>query len=217
MTLVNNWIYLTFNRTVLIQNINKQKAQKARKISIISKWQVHQKEDDLKSGIIKALKSDGEYLPRNVPISLINFAKSHLHRISIRCRIPANNDNLLKFCASCAIHHRKLAGQGSYRRIALTTLTAKNQEFDHVHVIWDDHVLGGYSEDRQRRHLYNAITRAKCSCKVVVIGDAGNINNHPVLSLLGKVREPMGRKQMLGTKKLLGKKKDPKSHKRGYV
>jgi superfamily I DNA/RNA helicase len=67
-----------------------------------------------------------------------------------------------------AIHHRTRA----FRRIrdggvrAMTIHQAKNREFDSVIVLWPYQVVG--SDDRKRRLLYNAITRAKRQALVVV-------------------------------------------------
>ena len=66
------------------------------------------------------------------------------------------------------IHQRSRA----YRRVrdggvrAMTIHQAKNREFDSVIVLWPYEVAG--SADRQRRLLYNAITRAKRQALVVV-------------------------------------------------
>jgi hypothetical protein len=49
---------------------------------------------------------------------------------------------------------------------AMTIQQAKNQEFDHVIVLWPYTVPR--DEDQRRRLLYNAITRAKRSCLVLV-------------------------------------------------
>lgn len=49
---------------------------------------------------------------------------------------------------------------------AMTIQQAKNQEFDHVVVIWPYTVPN--DDDQKRRLLYNAITRAKKSCLVLV-------------------------------------------------
>ena len=66
------------------------------------------------------------------------------------------------------IHQRSRA----YRRVrsrgvrAMTIHQAKNREFDSVIVLWPYEVAG--SVDRQRRLLYNAITRAKRQAVIVV-------------------------------------------------
>jgi hypothetical protein len=66
------------------------------------------------------------------------------------------------------IHHRSRA----FRRLlergvrAMTIHQAKNREFESVIVLWPYEVAG--SADRQRRLLYNAITRAKRQALVIV-------------------------------------------------
>lgn len=73
------------------------------------------------------------------------------------------------------IHQQvRLANQRSraYRRVreqrvrAMTIHQAKNREFDSVIVLWPYEVAGG--ADRQRRLLYNAVTRAKRQAVVIV-------------------------------------------------
>jgi hypothetical protein len=49
---------------------------------------------------------------------------------------------------------------------AMTIQQAKNREFDHVIIVWPYTVPNG--DERRRRLLYNAITRAKRSCLVLV-------------------------------------------------
>ena len=69
---------------------------------------------------------------------------------------------------------RAFAAQRRYRSrfdgqfIAMTIQQAKNREFDHVVVIWPYRVPN--DEEQKRRLLYNAITRARRSCLVLVQG-----------------------------------------------
>ena len=71
-------------------------------------------------------------------------------------------------CEARRIHQRSRA----YRRVrgggvrAMTIHQAKNREFHSVIVLWPYEVAG--TVERQRRLLYNAITRAKCRVLVVV-------------------------------------------------
>lgn len=58
---------------------------------------------------------------------------------------------------------RELSG---YR--VMTIQRAKNREFRHVLVLWPHSVMG--EPEHQRRLLYNAVTRAKDMCSVVVFG-----------------------------------------------
>jgi superfamily I DNA/RNA helicase len=72
------------------------------------------------------------------------------------------------------------------RRYEVTTVHgAKNREFDHVFVFWGYKVQPG--QDNQRKLLYNAITRAKKSCVLLVQRQNEQaIVSDPVLRLLGQ-------------------------------
>ncbi|WP_346383459.1 ATP-dependent helicase [Aquidulcibacter sp.] len=61
---------------------------------------------------------------------------------------------------------RQFGGQRDPALSAMTIHQAKNREFDHVVVIWPHRVPNG--DDQRRRLLYNAITRARRSCTVLV-------------------------------------------------
>jgi superfamily I DNA/RNA helicase len=50
--------------------------------------------------------------------------------------------------------------------VAMTVQQAKNREFEHVVVIWPYTIPN--DDDQKRRLLYNAITRARRSCLVLV-------------------------------------------------
>lgn len=61
---------------------------------------------------------------------------------------------------------RQFGGRREARFSAMTIHQAKNREFDHVVVIWPHRVRNG--DDQRRRLLYNAITRARRRCTVLV-------------------------------------------------
>ncbi|WP_244222678.1 ATP-binding domain-containing protein [Cupriavidus lacunae] len=65
--------------------------------------------------------------------------------------------------------HRARAYKSDLGRRALTVHQAKNREFDGVIVIWPYTV--GSDDEGKRRLLYNAVTRAKNWCFVVVQGE----------------------------------------------
>lgn len=71
--------------------------------------------------------------------------------------------SVLDKCAASTRHFRRTAYGGP---LAMTIHQAKNREFDHVVVVWP-YQVGGDADDK-RRLLYNAITRAKASCLVLV-------------------------------------------------
>lgn len=63
---------------------------------------------------------------------------------------------------------RQHGRQATQRYAAMTVHQAKNREFDGVVVVWPFTVAG--DADQKRRLLYNAVTRAKLWCTVVVQG-----------------------------------------------
>ena len=73
---------------------------------------------------------------------------------------------------------RQHGGSPSRRFTAMTVHQAKNREFDGVVVIWPHTVAG--SVDQKRRLLYNAVTRARKWCNVIV--QSQNIRNAPPFS-----------------------------------
>ena len=86
--------------------------------------------------------------------------------------------------ARLSAHNALAFGRGSPRFQVLTVHGAKNREFDHVFVFWG-YKSAGWPAEQQRRLLYNAVTRAKSDCTVLVVGNQVRIQSDPVLSLLG--------------------------------
>jgi superfamily I DNA/RNA helicase len=92
----------------------------------------------------------------------------------------------MQFVVNSFIQSRRFVESRPMKFEATTVHGAKNREFDYVYVVWDTNLCSNYSDEQKRRLLYNAITRAKKSCVVVVIGNKKMIKSCPVLSLLGK-------------------------------
>jgi superfamily I DNA/RNA helicase len=86
--------------------------------------------------------------------------------------------------AKLAIHNVRAFGRGSPRFQVLTVHGAKNREFDHVFVFWG-YKNAGWSVQQQRKLLYNAVTRARVDCTVLVLGDMHRTEGDPVINLLG--------------------------------
>jgi len=61
---------------------------------------------------------------------------------------------------------RRIRRQSASNYVAMTIQQAKNQEFDHVVIVWPHTVPN--NNEQKRRLLYNAITRARRSCLVLV-------------------------------------------------
>jgi superfamily I DNA and RNA helicase len=84
------------------------------------------------------------------------------------------------------ISYRRAYSHSGAKRIVTTVHGAKNREFDHVVLLWNPFSTNRWSEDAQRRLLYNGITRAKKTCRVLWVGREEDALRHPVFSLLGQ-------------------------------
>jgi len=98
--------------------------------------------------------------------------------------IQAITHELVVQFARLSAHNALAFGRSSPRFQVLTVHGAKNREFDHVFVFWG-YKSAGWPVEQQRRLLYNAVTRAKSDCTVLVVGNQGRIQRDSVLSLLG--------------------------------
>lgn len=73
----------------------------------------------------------------------------------------------IQACIKRSFAHRKMHNSASQNSVmAMTVHGAKNREFDNVIILWPASTTG--SEDQKRRLLYNAITRAKDRCLILV-------------------------------------------------
>jgi superfamily I DNA/RNA helicase len=91
------------------------------------------------------------------------------------------------------VHERRAYCGHSPKRIVTTVHGAKNREFDNVVILWSYKVPP--DQEQQRRLLYNAVTRAKQKCMVLVLGDIRRALKDPGLSLLGKPKPAFPKKQ----------------------
>ena len=69
----------------------------------------------------------------------------------------------------------------------MTIHQAKNREFDNVFVVWPYTVPA--DSEYKRRLLYNAITRSRANCMVLVRGNLKRIQADDVLRLIGQAKE----------------------------
>lgn len=83
------------------------------------------------------------------------------------------------------VHEQRAYWSSSSSRTVTTVHGAKNREFDNVVILWNPFSVGKWNADEQRRLLYNAVTRSRKNCIVLVMGNEKNVRNDPVLSLLG--------------------------------
>jgi superfamily I DNA/RNA helicase len=77
----------------------------------------------------------------------------------------ALNEKILNFYHNRRVYKRYKEN----KKQVLTIHQAKNREFDNVIILWTFGIAHGASEEYLRKLLYNAITRAKCTCTVILI------------------------------------------------
>ncbi len=75
-------------------------------------------------------------------------------------------EELIHFIQTCFSRRKRRRLPEKIGKTAMTIHGAKNREFDNVIVLWPASVQG--SEDQKRRLLYNAVTRSKEKCLVIV-------------------------------------------------
>ncbi len=82
------------------------------------------------------------------------------------------------------VHEKHAHGSSVPKMWTVTTVHgAKNREYDNVFVLWTYRIPP--DPNQQRKLLYNAVTRAKESCTVLILGPEKREIEDPVLSLLG--------------------------------
>lgn len=83
-----------------------------------------------------------------------------------RAKITFSRDEVVRIIEQ-VFSQRRRQGQGQGQRWSgMTVHGAKNREFDNVIVLWPAAITG--SDEQRRRLLYNAVTRAKYRCLVLV-------------------------------------------------
>ena len=135
--------------------------------------------------------STGDALERCAAIEELSIRENVCGWIARRKRIAGqtelSREELEAAVSSAFNNQRRFQRRGNVRRQAMTIHQAKNREFDNVIILWTYALGGNASDEYKRRLLYNAITRAKKRCTVVVMG-ANRINEAPFSvaeSLLG--------------------------------
>jgi hypothetical protein len=134
------------------------------------------REDEEATALLSVVIGEGE-LPLPLVIDAISAAKNAAGRHICDRLDKARNVRGVKTVTRerlGEIIQDALRDAGRYRpkmaagRVVMTIQRAKNREFKQVLVLWPHSVTGGM--DRQRRLLYNAITRTKERCAIVVFG-----------------------------------------------
>ena len=135
-----------------------------------------QREDDEAEALLAKVPG-GDVLPLVDAIDGVDrlecAARSYITRRLERARNVRGDRSITRTGLRQVIHDvlrdsRRAAPRSTRGRRVMTIHRAKNREFRDVLVLWP-HTVGG-SAEYQRRLLYNAVTRAKELCSVVVFG-----------------------------------------------
>jgi hypothetical protein len=129
-------------------------------------------------------KTNGEWAPPELtldPISTHVLARSQ--RFARLKGLKAIPRSLLEQHVETVVHEKRSYRSHNALRTVTTVHGAKNREFDNVFVLWTYKLAP--DKDWQRRLLYNAVTRAKQNCLILVLGDLSRAQNDPILRLLG--------------------------------
>lgn len=102
---------------------------------------------------------------RHLPVADA-MRKRLLHRRSVAGAEAMSADEMSRYLSRLLAARRHHGSRRAPPFAAMTIQQAKNREFDHVVVIWPYTVRD--DPEQKRRLLYNAITRAKRSCLVLV-------------------------------------------------
>lgn len=97
-----------------------------------------------------------------------------LHRVT--GQVEFEKDQLISFVSDAVRTNTRLGFKKSAKIKAMSIHAAKNREFDRVIVLWPQSAAG--SDEHKRRLLYNAMTRAKSHCTIIVLGN-GRLNLAP--------------------------------------
>lgn len=90
---------------------------------------------------------------------------------------------LLEHHVATVVHEKRAYRNHNPLRTVTTVHGAKNREFDNVFVVWTYKLPP--DKDQQRRLLYNAVTRARNNCVILVLGSLTRAQTDSTLRLLG--------------------------------
>lgn len=107
-------------------------------------------------------------------VKSVDMRVRRLHRITGQSEFV--KDQLVSFVSDAVRTNTRLGFKKSAKVKAMSIHGAKNREFDRVIVLWPQSATG--SDEHKRRLLYNAMTRAKSHCTIIVLGK-GRLSSPP--------------------------------------
>ncbi len=132
----------------------------------------------------KSGKTNGQWVMPKVtldPISTYVIARSQ--RFARLKGLKAIPRALVEQHVDSVVHETRAYRDYIPLRTVTTVHGAKNREFDNIFVVWTYKVPP--DKDQQRRLLYNAVTRARNNCMILVWGNLTRALTDPTLRLLG--------------------------------
>jgi len=131
-----------------------------------------------------ALDADGIWQTPSGPLDgVATNVLTRVQRFGRLRGIDAIPHRLVARHVDMVVHEQRAYWSPSSSRTVTTVHGAKNREFDNVFVLWPYRVPPDVAQ--RRRLLYNAVTRSRRNCMVLVQGDENRALNDPVLALLG--------------------------------
>ena len=112
---------------------------------------------------------------------------NRISRFSKLKGLPSITQTVVARYIDKVIQERRAYSPHSPKRIITTVHGAKNREFDNVIVLWPYSVRD--DPQQKRRLLYNAITRARKNCMVLIRGNKQRVAQDAALSLLGPAQD----------------------------
>ena len=97
------------------------------------------------------------------------------------------------------VHEKRAYCAHCPSKIVTTVHGAKNREFNNVFILWTYKLPP--DQNQQKRLLYNAVTRSKRNCMLLVLGGMKRVQNDPVLSLLGPAQPAIAQKRKTKTRR----------------
>ena len=176
-------------------------------------WRFETNESDSVDDIIRRLVPGNDTLLEALPLTtldcsdnaLLEMARSRLVRFARLKGLIAIPYPIVCDVVERTVHEVRAFGPAAATCVVTTVHGAKNREFDDVFIVWPYSVAPG--SELQRRLLYNAVTRAKRRCIILVQGGVARAQGDSVLQLLGQAAPIFAKKKSQGsTSRSSGKK-----------
>jgi superfamily I DNA/RNA helicase len=129
-------------------------------------------------------ETDGQWVQPNTPLDPIGaHVVTRSQRFARLKGLKLIPRSLLEQHVDSLVHEKRAYRDYNPLRAVTTVHGAKNREFDNVFVVWTYKLPP--DKDQQRRLLYNAVTRARSNCIILVWGSVTRAQTDSTLRLLG--------------------------------